>query len=489
MTAIRSTISFRLSSSTALVAVAILTSFALAVVSRVAGGGVVAYLSVAALGVVVGLHRWEWSIYALLTYIPVSGVLIILLYPDNTPAVVAKDVFFLYPAYLGFAVWALRTRTRIAFRAAPVALLAGFSVLVVVQTFNPDVPNLLTGIIGTKVWISYIPLLFIGYHLISTKAQLERVLKVMALTALVPAVIGIVEAAALAAGNFDAVYRFYGDAAYAVTQRFAEAQGGGGLTLRRVPSTFSFVTQYYAFTISMIAVTYAYWRLRRVSGRSTRKEPWIWGTLIVASLLSGTRGAFLFVPVLIVLLLVLDKRGIRLSKLALPVIAYWIAVVAVLGTSAGIVLANSVNTGLQELSGTFIDGLLHEIPSSIAGSGSGVNTIAAASALEGVDTEALGRGNESWYIKAGIELGIVGFVLAGALMYRMLRLGTTMRARVTDPSLRPVAAAFLAFLIWNAIYGVKGQYMDLDPINVYFWLFAGLLCKLPHLASDGASSK
>ncbi len=47
-------------------------------------------------------------------------------------------------------------------------------------------------------------------------------------------------------------------------------------------------------------------------------------------------------------------------------------------------------------------------------------------------------------------------------------------------------AALLAFLIWNLIYNLKGQYMDIDPINVYFWLFAGVLARLPAL--DGGAS-
>ena len=43
--------------------------------------------------------------------------------------------------------------------------------------------------------------------------------------------------------------------------------------------------------------------------------------------------------------------------------------------------------------------------------------------------------------------------------------------------------AVVAFLVWNLVYGIKGQYMDFDPINVYFWLFAGILMKLPALES------
>jgi hypothetical protein len=41
-------------------------------------------------------------------------------------------------------------------------------------------------------------------------------------------------------------------------------------------------------------------------------------------------------------------------------------------------------------------------------------------------------------------------------------------------------------VIWNVIYCLKGQYFDLDPLNVYFWLFVGLLFKLPALDAEPA---
>jgi hypothetical protein len=54
-------------------------------------------------------------------------------------------------------------------------------------------------------------------------------------------------------------------------------------------------------------------------------------------------------------------------------------------------------------------------------------------------------------------------------------------ASLRDPRLRAVSAALLAFLVWNLAYCAKGQYLDIDPANVYFWLFAGVLARLPYL--------
>ena len=37
--------------------------------------------------------------------------------------------------------------------------------------------------------------------------------------------------------------------------------------------------------------------------------------------------------------------------------------------------------------------------------------------------------------------------------------------------------------LWSIVYIAKSQYIDLDPLNVYFWLFVGLLFRVPTLAA------
>jgi hypothetical protein len=44
----------------------------------------------------------------------------------------------------------------------------------------------------------------------------------------------------------------------------------------------------------------------------------------------------------------------------------------------------------------------------------------------------------------------------------------------------------IAFLLWNLVYMTKGGWIDIDPINVYFWLFAGMLLRAAAL-DRGAS--
>ena len=114
--------------------------------------------------------RWRWPIYALLVYLPVSGVAVLAAYPgraERAVAILAKDFIFVIPAYLLFLGYFLRRRERLWFKGAPLVLIGLLALIVVIQAFNPDLPNHLVGLIGIKVWLFYIPLFFLGYWLVA----------------------------------------------------------------------------------------------------------------------------------------------------------------------------------------------------------------------------------------------------------------------------------------------------------------------------------
>src|SRR5205807_1824289 len=159
-------------------------------------------------------------------------------------------------------------------------------------------------LIGMKVWLFYIPLLFLGYHFIESRDNLRSVLGIMTAVAMVPAVIGIAEAVAIYGGHANQVYSLYGPAAGSVTQNFGQMDYVGGGFTRRIPSIFSFETQYFTFVASMLPVAYAWWRLskRLVLGAMA------FGVLLVACFTTGARGAFFMVPLLIALVVLFDRR-------------------------------------------------------------------------------------------------------------------------------------------------------------------------------------
>jgi hypothetical protein len=442
-------------------------------------GFVLLAIVLVAIAAVAGIADWRRHTYGLLLYLPFSGVVIVALYPDTAPGVLAKDLLFVLPAYAGFLTEFLTKRRRITFDGIPTVLLALLALLVVVQALNPNLPNLLVGLIGIKVWLLYIPLLFLGYHLVSDEHDLFRLLAVMAVVAVVPAVVGLLQAALISTGHADLAYRPYGAAASAVSQNFAEFRYSGG-SLHRVASTFSFATQYYLFTASMVAVTYALWR--GFLGRAGRRRlgRLLWLLMLAAAFLSGSRGAFLMVPLLVLLLVVLERGSVvpGLARALAPVLMLAGAGV-VLGAAAVELVRHALATAAVEANSILVDGFRHAFSLTWTGLGTGIDSSGSRYALASHARPAAlsGSWNESWYVKSLLELGIPGLVLVSLLVAIVVVGGIGRHRLVRDARLRVVSAALLGFLLWILINGLKGQYIDLDPANVYFWLFAGVLVR------------
>src|SRR6185295_15897343 len=89
---------------------------------------------------------------------------------------------------------------------------------------------------------------------------------------------------------------------------------------------------------------------------------------------------------------------------------------------------------------------------------------------------------ENWYAKIVLELGPLALaaVLAafGSLHLRFLT-----GLRRIDAQRRQLAAPVCALLLVVTVALFKGPFIDLDPLNVYFWLLAGMLLAAVQLPS------
>ncbi|HEX2015484.1 MAG TPA: hypothetical protein VGN69_02235 [Solirubrobacteraceae bacterium] len=436
-------------------------------------------------GIALGVTNWRWATTGLLVYMPFAGIGTALLYPDTAVATVAKDVLFVLPAYLGFFVAVIGARLPVSFPKAPGLLLLVLAGIVLAQTLNPSLPNLVVAAVGLKVWLLYVPLLYLGYHLPRDVGHLERLLGVMTMAAVLPACVGVAEALLVYGGHSASVYSLYGPAAGAMTQEFSRLAVGTG-SLLRIPATLASGTQYYVFTTCMVAVAYAWWRL----GGPRKAANWLrlapCGLFATASLLSGARGAFVFLPLLVGVIVVLDRGGRR--RLAAPV---WLGAgllvsALVVGTSVGDLLFAATTHGDQQFRDTFVGGVRKALSLTQLGLGTGIDTGASRHVLEAGVLRSLtgGAWQESWWVKALLELGLAGLAVTAAVVGTLLWHTVRSTRGLADHGLRGASAALTAVLIWSAVYGLKAQYLDVDPLNVYFWLFAGLVLRLPALVGD-----
>ncbi len=444
----------------------------------IAAGAARPAAAVLVLGVttVIGLQSWRLAVVLALVYLPVEGVLWVALYPRTAPAALAKDFLFVIPAYVGFFYWCMKSKRNFVFPGFPllaVVLLAG---LVVVEIFNPLLHSLLVGLVGAKVWLFYIPMAFLGYHLVRSRSDLDRLLKIMCLTAIIPAVVGIAEAVLYYTGHSSFVYSLYGSAASAATQGFA-AISVGGAGFRRVPSTFSFVAQYYIFMTSMVAFGYAWWRRAAIGSASRRWRLVVWLLFLVAALTSGARGALAFVPLMLIAILLIDGRlGVSSIGVVGALAAGLALMIGLVGASATGTVSDLVTNARVQLHTVFITGLREASHHVLLGTGTGSDTNAAR--YVSGSFSATGGWQESYLAKTILELGILGLALTATVFGSIIVRGFRIRRRLRDPGLIAMASAILGLMIWGIAYTVKAQYLDFDPLNLYFWLFTGILFKL-----------
>jgi hypothetical protein len=453
------------------------------------------------------MKHWKWGIYGLVAYMPFSGLPGILLYSyiGSGWASLIKDLFFVIPAYLGYVWWQRNNKgqARLQFPGATVtvALMLVLAGLVFVHLFNPQLVNPLVGLIGLKVWLFYLPLYVLGYHLISSKKELVRLAQITLALGMIPVLYGIAQAGLIYRGYTGLAYALHGPAAEAATQLFARFDAAGGTGLVRVPGLFTFPLQYSSLLLVLLAIGYALW-----SGGDAERSHGAWyaiasGAVVVALVTSGARAIYVLLPAYYVLALLLNRRSAGIWKPAFALAGLVPAGVGVLvwllGSTPRDFLAFAADivklylgTGSQ---GSLINQFGYALRLTWLGMGTGMNTNQARYAL-GPDASSsyvnlvLNAGVESFQGKAILELGVPGLVVTVALFGWLLVSGYRRLRQLQDHSLRSFGVGLLSLLAITVAYLYKGAILDYDPLNVYFWLFAGILMKLPELQTVSSTS-
>jgi O-antigen ligase len=325
--------------------------------------------------------------------------------------------------------------------------------------------------IGLKVWLFYLPLYALAFAAIRDRTDLWHIMRLLVVVATVPCTIGLAQyALALWFGYAEIMTGIYGELAVEVTQGFTTFQLGPGL-LMRIPSTFTFVSQYWGFILAMLVPSYAVWR-GDPSGSWRRAGGVILLLVLAAGTLCGSRAAFVFMPLLLGITMLLDRK-VPVSAVTVTAV---VPVVAIAVVGLGF---RSLFEHLSELIGHYgrsiaYDGLVEAVATAPLGAGTGTNTGPARYSLADPSTF---QAIENFYAKAAYELGLPGLLLITALFGWIVWSGWRV-TKARGDELRPCAAALTAFAICLAVNSFKGWQLDLDPVNVYFWVFAGILCRI-----------
>jgi hypothetical protein len=349
--------------------------------------------------------------------------------------------------------------------------------LVLVEAVNPKLHRSLIGPIGIKIWLFYLPLLPLGYHMFRDRLALARLLKLVAIAGMVPCILGIIEAAFVYSGHSAEVYRLYGAAASATTENFTTFSFGSG-SLTRISSIFTFTEQYWFFTTAAVCVSWAAWRGNREDPTMRWLGPTALAIAIFANMTSGLRAAFVLTPFLLLLLAALDGFSVRRVVLwtggALVAVGVTLYLLGIpFGSFASLTSGHT-----SFLLAFFGQGIRYALHHALLGLGTGADTNQARYAFPTSDYGTVyaatgGIWYESWYLKAFLELGVAGLVVFLGFLAALLRRTINAHRAIRDPGARAISAAVLALFIWTIVFSVKTAAVDDDPIDVYLWLFLG----------------
>ena len=440
------------------------------------------------------------AIWGFLIYMPFAGTITYWVGGGNAIFQLAKDGFY-FPALI--ALYREIKAKKLPFLIPPqlgpalnILLAVSLMTLVFVngaQQFGPrpDGKPIAMGLLGLKVFLGYIPLLGCSYYLIRNKKEFLWLTRTHVLLALICCGLGLLQYWLLLSGRCEGTRGYSGAALFKATLD-AKCLVGGSLVFSpqqnmiRLPGTFVAPWQWAWFLIANLFFTFAsafndpslIWQLLSFLGMAL---------VFVNSVISGQRIALALVPLFAVILLVLTGQVANLKRF-IPIAVG----LSILGFGAMALFPDVVTERIDSFVGRWnasppTDFIAHQAEFTSKGQ-------------DGFFGNGLGRatnsarmfGNikliETYYPKLFYEIGPVGVIGFLIFVTTLTYLAFKTYRSVKDHNLRGYGASYWVFILFIS-YNTYYYPLDVDPVAVYYWVFAGLLFKLPDLDREVAQEK
>lgn len=361
----------------------------------------------------------------------------------------------------------------------------------VIKTPCKDGLPLLQGLLGLKVFLGYIPLIFVGYYLIDNKKQLIFLGRFLLVIAIVCCSLGLIQYAMLATGICQGTRGALGGDLFRASLD-AKCFVGGSLLYSpsqgqiRLPGTFVSPWHWAWFLIanSFITFTVAFtdtsflWRTAGLSGLAL---------VLMNSVISGQRLALALVPICVVISLILTGQIINLKRF----IPFGIGLALILGLVATYnpqivqqrvdsfvarwntapphqFVLEQFNFAIEQQKGILGRGL-----------GKATNSARAFGATALVET---------YHPKVLYEVGYPGLIAFMLFTTNLVIVTFGSYKKVKDKTINSFGSSFWVFIL-IITYFPYWYPLDTDPVSVYYWFFAGVLLKLPAIEKESSLIK
>ncbi len=433
------------------------------------------------------------ALWAFFIYMPFGGTVTYTIAGGNALLQLAKDAFYL-PALFSLVQYCRQRRLPILI---PKGLMPILGILLaycllhllfvtVPYQFKPasNTQPLWQGLLGLKVFLGYVPLIFCTYYLLASKREFLFFGRTHVVLAIVCTLLCLVQYYLLLKGHCKGTEDIEGADLFKASLD-ARCFVGGALLYSpsqgviRLPGTFVAPWQWGWFLIGNAYLTFASafcdpsprWRTTGLVGM---------GLVMACSVVSGQRVALALVPISFLILLVLTGQFANIKRF-LPVAAGLALLMGVGWAIFPNVIQDRINSFVDRWNASPADDMILNqfafvwkgLDGSLVGKGLGTATNS---------TRMFGPAFliETWFPKVMYEVGPIGLMLFLAFVTVLTVLTFKAYRSIKDKNLRGYAACFWVFILYMS-YQTYYYPLDVDPIAIYYWAIAGALLRLPEL--------
>lgn len=453
------------------------------------------------------------ALWVFLVYLPFNGTITYWIPGENPIVQISKDIFYI-PALLGLVRECIRAKKPLLVPRQLIptlAILLFYSLLVLfvvnlskeslpfcdslTEKFLPKLEGglpirvpckegqpFLQGILGLKVLMGYIPLIFCAYYFVDSKQKLLYIARLLVVLAIICCSLALVQYWFLETGRCVGTRGMVGGDLFQA-QIVSRCFIGGAVLYSpeygqiRLPGTFASPWHWGWFLVANSAICFAsafseksfWWRTTSLVGLAL---------VFINAIICGQRLSFLLVPVIIVVLLILTGQLKNFKQV--------IVIGSILGLFLFIGFSFFNPDFIQERVDSFVARWNHSPPQDFI-----VKQVTfALNNQRGMLGNGLGKATssarvfgpitflETFHSKLILEIGVIGFTIYMIFMTNLLVFAFIAYRSLRDPSLRSFASSFLVFLL-IITYLPYWYPLDTDPVGIYYWFFAGIIFKLP----------
>ncbi|HVS62079.1 MAG TPA: hypothetical protein VMT85_01120 [Thermoanaerobaculia bacterium] len=429
-------------------------------------------LASAALGVgILAVQRWRQALIAAMVLLVLEGAIRKWLLPAQQDFVYfAKDALLLaaYAGYVKDRGWARIAQPRLP---GFYLLLAASTAWYALEVFNPQLPNLLVGLLGFKAYLLYAPLVWVIPAAFPETRSLARFVRWYALLAIPVGLLASLQFLAPGSSPLNTYARLDGGAG---------PVGFGTSSFIRVTGTFSYITGFATYLqvtalLLLVILAVTRWRLRG--------NLLVYGALgltLTGMFMSGSRGPVyilaLTFPMFLWMSFLREREKVQTFARVGLGIGILVAMLGATGTEAAEAFYQRATQSTDTV-GRIFEPFKSPIDAfdraGLFGVGIGATHQTAVAVTPGQRPYSWLEGAmiEAEPGRVMLELGIVGFVLNYALRFYLVVVAFQQIWTLRGSFHRAIAiSAFLFFLV-----SIPGGMVFNVTADLYYWFFAGLL--------------